>query len=426
MWYNELMKIAIVSAVYYPMTNGVATFAHNLAEGLAKNGHEVVVICPSFTGKKHQSRKMKNLTISYLNSVRLPFYPDQINEVPRKKKIFGHEMPRFFYKRGFWISPTPNREIKKILKKFKPDVIHSQTCDPIGLATAHFARENNIPLITTGHTYPDTITAQMTKLKMIKKPLDAALTAYLVNYQRHSDYATMPTEMAIEDLILKRRKAFEIPVEALSNGVDLADFHPGKVNISIYNKYKIPTDRPIILNVGRVDPEKSISRVVEAFSRVLEKIPEAMLVIVGDGTDKAHLEELVEYLQIKDSVLFLGKVLLPDLAEIYRTGDMFATASEIETQGIVLIEAAATGLPIVAVDKGAVGEVCKNGINGSLCKAGGDIEGIYKGMLEILSDEGKKREYGKNSLEIAKKHDIRNTLKRFEEIYEEAIKAKNS
>lgn len=417
------MKIAIVSAVYYPMINGVATFAHNLATGLAKKGNEVVVLCPSFTGKKHVE-KDGNLTVHYLKSIRLPFYPDQINEVPDKKKVLGKEMPRVFYRRGLWVSPTPHREIAKILKKFNPDVIHSQTSDPIGLAASLYARDKNVPFVTTGHTYPDTITGQLKALKWIKKPLDLALTNYLVDYQRHSDFATMPTEMAIEDLILKRRREFKVPFEALSNGVDLSTFKPGKAKLEIYNKYKIPTDRPIALYVGRVDPEKTISRVVEAFAQVLEKIPEAMLFIVGDGIDKSYLEDLVKSMEMQDSVKFLGKVLPPELYEIYKVGDLFVTASEIETQGIVLIEAAATGLPIVAVDKGAVRDICHDKENGKLCKAGGDIDGIAEGMIEILSDEDLRRKYSKKSLELSKKHDLNHTLERFEEIYFQAMEKK--
>ncbi len=425
MLYNITMKIVIASAVYYPMINGVATFTHNLAEGLAKRGNEVMVICPSFTGKKHQTKE-GNLTVSYLNSIRLPVYPDQINEVPAKKKLFGKEMPRLFYRRGFWVSPAPQLEIRKLIKKFNPDVIHSQTCDPIGLAISHYAKEFNIPLITTGHTYPDTITRQLTSLNLIKKPLDAALTTYLVGYQRRSDYATMPTELAIEDLILKRRRKFKPPIEALSNGVDLSSFKPGRANIKIYEKYKLPTDRKIVLYVGRVDPEKSISRVVEAFAIVLEKIPDAVLAITGDGADRAHLQELVKYLQIEKSVIFLGRVMPPELQEVYKTGDVFATASEIETQGIVLIEACATGLPIVGVDAGAVKEVCQDGVNGVLCQPGGDINGIANGLIKILSNDSLRLKYGKKSLEIAAKHDLQHTLERFEEIYFEAIKTKYS
>ena len=417
------MKIAIVSAVYYPMINGVATFTHNLAVGLSKQGHEVIVICPSFTGKKHSVRQ-GNLMEYYVKSIRMPLYPDQINEVPAKKRLFGKDLPTVFYRRGIWVSPAPYAEVRKILKKFRPDVIHSQTSDPIGVATAFFAHENEIPLVSTGHSYPDQLTGQIKGLGPMKKPLDAALSAYLASYREHADYATMPTEIAIEDLVLKRRKKIKVPIEALSNGVDLSEFKPGRAKLETYNKYKIPTDKPIVLYIGRVDPAKSISTVIDAFTRVLEKVPEAELLIVGDGVDMDRLKKITEYLQIEKSVKFLGRVMPPDLYDIYKVGDVFVTASETETQGIVLIEAAATGLPIVAVDKGAVREVCQDGKNGVLCRAGGDVEGISEGIIKILGDEDLRREYGKNSLEIAKKHDFNHTLSRFVEIYEEAIEKK--
>ena len=404
------------------MTNGVAMFAHNLANGLAKQGHEVMVICPSFTGKHHVTKK-DGVTVVSLKSIRLPVYPDQINKVPEKKKLFGREMPKLFYRRGIWVSPAPAMEVRKALKKFHPEVIHSQTGDPIGMVVAHYAHEHKIPFVTTGHSYPDQFTGQLKGLGPIKKLLDAALNAYLLSYRSHSDYTTMPTEMAIGDLMLSKRKEFKVPVEALSNGVDLSEFKPGKANIRIYNKYKLPTDQPIVLYVGRVDPPKSISKVVEAFAQVLEKVPKAKLVVVGDGTDVDRLKALVKYLQIENSVSFLGKVMLPELAEIYKAGTLFVTASETETQGIVLIEAAATGLPIVAVDAGAVKEVCQNNKNGILCEPG-DVDGIAKAMAKILSDEDLCEKYRKASIEIAKTHDLKNTLKRFEEIYQEAIDLK--
>lgn len=106
--------------------------------------------------------------------------------------------------------------------------------------------------------------------------------------------------------------------------------------------------------------------------------------------------------------------------EIYRTASLFVTASETETQGIVLIEAAATGLPIVAVDAGAVRELCQNRKNGILCYPG-DVNAISQAVVKLLRHDDLREKYGKYSLEVAKKHDLNHTLKRFEEIYEEAI-----
>ena len=417
------MKIAISTAVYYPMTNGVAVFSHNLAMGLAARGHEVMVICPSQTGKSHTVYDHGVKTV-YLRSIELPVYPDQIHPVPPKKKLFGKELPHVFYKDGFHVCPLPDPSVRRALKSFRPDVIHCQVSDPIGLAVVRYAHRHKVPLITTEHNYPDVITDPLKLPKPVKKPVDAILTAYFVSRQKKSDYVTMPTQMAIDDLILSREKDFKVPVEAVSNGVDLSHFKPGKASAEIYKKYHIPADRPIALYVGRVDPEKQISIVLEAFKKVLANVPRAIMVVVGDGVDRARLVNLAKELGISDSVLFLGRVLPPDLYELYKVGDVFATASEIETQGIVLIEAAATGLPLVAVNKGAVREVCQNNQNGFLCEIK-DVDGIADGITKILQDNKLREKFSAKSLEIAKTHDINRTFKRFEEIYQEVINNKN-
>lgn len=420
------MKIAIASDIYYPMTNGVAVFAHNLANGLAKAGHEVLVICPSFTGKYSvdidPETKVKTV---HLSSGRFPFYPDQINEVPEKKKVLGLPMPRLAYKNGIWWSVNPWSEIKVVLDEFKPDVVHLQTAETIALAVMHYVKKNDVALVSTGHAYPDNVTGQFKflKPKIIKRPTDAVLRAYMASFLKHAEYATMPTEMAIGDLIPKKRRHFKVTVEALSNGVDLTAFNPGKPDLKVLEKYGLRTNKHRVLYVGRVDPEKSISNVVSAFAKVLEKVPDADLVVVGDGIDLEHLKELANDLEISDKVTFTGKIMPPELVEVYRTGAVFATASETETQGIVLIEAAACGLPLVAVDAGAVKELCQHHRNGELCKPG-DVDGIARALVKILTNDNIRKAYSKESIEISKVHDLKRTIARFEEIYEEAIKLK--
>ncbi len=416
------MRIAITSDLYYPMTNGVAVFAHNLAKGLAKQGHEVMVLCPSFIGKKHRTKR-DGVTTVYLRSIRFPFYPDQINEVPDNKEILGLSLPRLAYRHGLWITVDPYPEMKKALDRFRPDVIHNQTAEMIAFAARRYAKKRDIPMVSTGHAYPDNITSQVKLLKPIKRPVDAILRSYMASFLKHSEYATMPTEMAIEDLVPKNRKRFKVTVEPLSNGVDLTSFTPGKPASKVLRRFHLDPDKPRVLYVGRVDPEKSISNVILAFAEVLEQVLEAELVIVGDGIDRSHLTDLVKSLGIEKSVRFLGRIMLPDVVDIYRASSIFATASETETQGIVLIEAAATGLPLVAVDAGAVRELCQNKKNGLLCKPGDTVE-MGRALTKLLRDEDLRKKYGKQSLEIAKQHDLNRTLDRFGEIYLEAITLK--
>ena len=416
------MRIAIATAVYYPMINGVAVFSHNLAVGLAKRGHEVLVVCPSQTGKNY-TRTIDGVKTIYLKSVQAKVYPDQIHPVPKKKKVFGIEVPHFWYKHSFRVSVFPSAEIKKAFDEFQPEVVHVQVSDPIGLSVVSYARKNHIPVVTTEHNQPEVLTDPLKVPRLIKKPVNVLLSSYFRNRQAKSDFVTMPTMQAIENLILSSNKDFPVPVAAVSNGVDLSDFKPGKASSEIYKKYKILKDKKIVLYVGRVDPEKMVGLVIEAFNKACAKVQNIQMVIVGDGVDKLRLEKMVFGMGLNDRIQFLGRVLPPDLHELYRVGDVFATASEIETQGIVLIEAAASGLPLIAVNAGAVSEVCINNKNGFLCQPG-DVYGISEAMIKILGNDAMRKKFGEESVKIATEHDFEKTLDKFINIYKKVITMK--
>ena len=425
------MKIVISTAVYYPMINGVAVFSHNLAEGLAAHGHEVIVLTPSQTKKSHLEKQGK-VEVYYLKSVDVKVYPDQIHQEPEPRTSGGLKLPKLFYKNGFKVSLFPSREVTKILNQFRPDVIHVQVSDPIGLSVVSYARKNHIPVVTTEHNEPDVLTDPLHLPSFAKKPANYLLSSYFRSRQMKSDYVTMPTRLAIENLF--RGKILEIPVEAVSNGVDLTNFKPGLAPSHIYTKYQFPSERPTVLYIGRIDPEKQVGTILESFAKVLAKVPQAILVIVGDGVDLARLKIQAEKLGLfastkpdnvstknrDSSVYFLGRILPPDLYELYKTGSVFATASEIETQGIVLIEAAASGLPLVAVDAGAVAEICRNGENGFLLKPG-DVDGIAEALTKILSNQKLQQTFAKKSLELAARHDFEKTLDKFESIYQKVV-----
>ena len=413
------MKIVIATAVYYPMINGVAVFSHNLAVGLAERGNEVMVICPSQTGRNY-TRMIDGVKTVYLRSVQAKVYPDQIHSVPKKRKFLGIEWPHLWYRHGFRVSVFPQLEVKKVLDEFRPDVVHVQVSDPIGLSVAAYARHRNIPVVTTEHNQPEVITEPLRVPKVVKKPVDAMLAAYFVNRQSKSDFVTMPTEKAIKDLIWSRGKGFPVPVAAVSNGVDLANFKPGKVPDELYEKYGLNKNYKTLLNLGRLDPEKNVGVVIDAFIAAEKKLKDVQLVIVGDGVDKARLEKKAVG---HKNIHFLGRVVPPELYQIYQMGDVFVTASEIETQGIVLIEAAACGLPLIAVDKGAVSEVCIIGKNGYLCQPG-DVAEISEAMVKILSDDRLRAKFSENSVKIAHEHDFEKTLDKFINIYQYVIATK--
>lgn len=408
------MRIVIATAVYHPMINGVAVFSHNLAMGLARRGNEVLVICPSQNGKNY-TEVQDGVKVCYLKSIQVKVYPDQIHATNKRKKW------QIWYKHGFRVSVFPKIEVKKILDDFKPDVVHVQVSDPIGLSVVSYARKNGIPVVTTEHNQPEVLTEPLHVPGVVKKPVDALLSAYFANRQGKSDFVTMPTKQAIFRLLEGRD--FKVPVAAVSNGVDLSAFKPGKVTTPTYEKYGISPNQPIVLYVGRIDPEKKVGVVIEAFARVHGEVPNALMLVVGDGVDKTRLIAMVKKMKLDDSVKFLGRIVPPELYEIYRMGTVFATASEIETQGIVLIEAAASGLPLIAVDKGAVSEICVTGKNGFLCEPG-DVSEIAEAMGKLLTDKKLQKEFAETSIKLAHEHDFEKTLDKFLNIYQKVVKDK--
>ena len=393
-------------------------FSHNLATGLAKRGHQVMVICPSRTGRNY-TQDEDGVKVAYLRSVSVKVYPDQVHSVPSKKRLLGKELPHLWYRHGLRASVFPQLEVKKLLDNFQPDVVHVQVSDPIGLSVVSYARRNHIPVVTTEHNQPEVLTDSLKMPGAVKKPVNGLLSAYFRNRQSKSDFVTMPTEQAIHNLL--KKKDLGVPIAAVSNGVDLSHFKPGKVAQAFYHRYHLPTDRPVVLYVGRIDPEKRLELAIQAFRQTLAKVPDALMVIVGDGVDKARLQKLVQKQRLEDSVKFMGKILPPDLYDFYRLGTVFITASEIETQGIVLVEAAAAGLPLIAVDKGAVNEICLDGKNGFLCQSR-DVSELSQALTKILTDPTLQTKFSQASIKIAHEHDFTRTLDKFINIYQHVSK----
>ena len=376
-----------------------------------------MVLAPSITGRFGVEKDEDyGFTVVRLKSKRMYLYPDQIEKVPKDKKLLGVKVPQLIYKNGLHVSYNPYLDIKRVLDDFKPDIIHNQTPGPLALAVFRYAKRRNIPIVSTDHAYPDNLTQQVKLPELAKKPINAAMNAYFISFLRRSEYATMPTEQAIADLVPKNRRFFKVPVEALSNGIDLSRFAKGRANSEIYEKYNIPKNAPIVLYVGRVDPEKSLDVLMNAFAQVIEKVPDAHIVVVGDGTAREKLEKIAAKNDFSDHAHFTGRVVGDDLPQLYRTGTMFAITSKTETQSIVLMEAMASGLPAVAVKAGAVPELVKHGKNGYIYEPD-DEESVARGITRILTDAELREKMSNESVKRIAKHDISHTLTRMEEIY---------
>jgi 1,2-diacylglycerol 3-alpha-glucosyltransferase len=394
-WYNKThMKILIPSDLHYPTINGVATFSRNLAKGLADRGHEVLVIAPSQTGKKCKEVDGNHVII---RTASVPFLPYQ----------------------NFRISPTPGREVKKIIQEFDPDVIHIQMLMWIGQAAMRYGNKYGIPIVSTNHAMPENLMDNIKLLAPVARPINYMLKQYGARFHSKSDYVTLPTQSAID--MFKANDKIDVPMEAVSNGIDLIRFSVGTPSAALLKKYDLPTDRPIITYIGRLDAEKHLWVLVKSFAQVL-KSQKAHLLIVGDGTDRLNLRDLAYRLGVMDHISFAGLVSEEDKVALHQVGTVFAMPSPMELQSIATLEAMASGQPVVAVDAGALKELCQDQRNGYLCERD-NVQQFAEGILAVISDPTLRTKMSQESLAIARTHDLQTTLDKFEKIYSDLIKS---
>lgn len=386
------MKILIGADLHWPTINGVATFTRNLAKGLADRGHEVVVIAPSQTGKAYK-------------------------EIDGNHVVYRTASVPFAFYQNFRISPTPGAEVRKIIKEFDPDIIHVQMMMWLGQAAMKYGNKFGIPIVTTNHAVPENLMDNIKLLAPVARPINYMLNGYGARFHSKADYMTLPTQAAIE--MLNAGDKIDIPMEAVSNGIDLSRFKPGKPTKAFLQKFGLPENKPIISYIGRIDAEKHLQALVKAFARIAP-IYDADLMIVGFGTDVDNLKDLIHKHKITDRVHFTGKVSDEDLPLLHQVGTVYAMPSPVELQSIATLEAMASGQPIVAVDAGALKELCQNDRNGFLCELDND-EQLAIALLAIVADKELRKQMSDQSLIIAKTHNIDYTLDRFEKIYENLV-----
>jgi len=388
------MKILIASDLHYPTINGVATFGRNLAMGLAARGHEVMVIAPSQTSKKFKEIDVNHVVV---RTASVPFVPYQ----------------------NFRVSPSPGREVKRAMLEFDPDVIHIQMLMWIGQATMKYGNKFGVPIVSTNHAMPENLMDNILLLAPIARPINYMLRQYGMRFHSKADFITMPTQSAIK--MFKATEKMTTPMEAVSNGIDLVRFQPGKPGKKIYEQFKLPQDEPIITYVGRIDVEKHLPVLIKAFAEIRKK-QKAHLMIVGSGQDTLNLKEIAHELGVYDHITFTGRVSEEDKVLLHQIGTVFVMPSPTELQSIATLEAMASGQPIVAVDAGALRELCQNERNGFLC-AKDDVQQIAESLSYIISNPKERKRMSAESLAIANTHDLNTTLDRFEAIYTELTKS---
>lgn len=399
------MKLAFLAQSYPPMVSGAAIFAKRLADGMAERGHQVLVIAASDRDTAYL-KQTDDLSEFHLQSAPNPFRVGQRFMLPGR------------------------RQVLRALEEFQPALIHTHDAFQLGLTGAAHARRRGIPTVLSVHALPGLATSYIPDLDSLRARAERLLWKYARWLLQKFDAVTTPTR-TIANIVAERTG---IQPQTVSNGIDLRAFTlspsrstplglPPDVEQTLRHRLGLPPRVPVLLHVGRLDTEKSVGRVIRAAAQTMQ-MSDAHLLLVGDGCEKPALMDLCNSLGIAKRVHFPGFITLEQgLPDVYRLADLFVTASEIETQGIVLLEAAASGLPIAAVRATCIPEIVHHKENGFLSEPG-DINGLAKSMTSLLQNPTMAKQMGQASHRLAQAHDQQRTIGFYEELYSRLITEK--
>jgi len=288
-----------------------------------------------------------------------------------------------------------------------PDVIHIHSPVTLGLSVLAAARRLGIPVVYTNHYLPVNVRPSARRPPRLA---EGAFYSFVVGFANRCHQVTAPTGTALR---LLRAHGLRAPSRVISNGVDLARFRPGPPGQRIRDRYGLPAGVPVILSVGRLSPEKRAGVLLHAAARLTG---EARLAIAGTGPEEAALRATAARLGLHGRARFLGHVPAADLPALYRLADVFAITSEAELQSLTTMEAMASGLPVVAADACALGELVRHGRNGFLATPG--RSGEVAAYLDILlASPGRRAAMAAAGLTLIRGHEHGRALAEWESLY---------
>jgi len=273
-----------------------------------------------------------------------------------------------------------------------------------------------VPRVSTFHTMIHETLAFYSPFGLNLHLLERGLRFYLRVFLRKTHGVVVPSR-AILDEILALSPAAKI-ADVIPTGVDTERFRPGTPGQGVRTKWGL-NGHDVILHVGRVAPEKNLTTLIQAFPRVLEANPDTKLMIVGTGPYMEKYYDLVRHLGLAGDVIFTGFVPDVDLPKYYAAADAFAIASKFETQGLVVLEALASGRPVAGANYRAIPEFVHEGVNGALFEPN-DVRGCAAAILRCLREPDGMREAAR---ETALRYSVERCTRRLERVYDRLVAA---
>lgn len=378
------LKIGMFTDSYRPYTSGVVRSIETTAARLTDLGHEVYIFAPSYPNYEKEAGVFRFI------SVPTPNYPE-----------FAIALPFSLY-------------LRSTIRRIGLDVIHVHSPFSMGLLGARSARRYGLPLVFTYHTMYDQYVHYLPFAQGISRKVVLRLSR---NFCNRCDVVITPTEV-IRSIVSKH---VNTRVEAIPTGIETEEFigaDPGWLR----RQYGIGEKNKILLHLGRLGKEKNIGFLLQSFKIIRQSHPDTRLVIVGDGPERERLEQEARSLGLLDTVLFTGLLSRKQVINSYAGADLFIFASVTETQGLVLGEAKAAGLPVVAVEALGAAEMVNHGVDGFLTPL--CLDSFVYRVSQLLADDKLRAAMSRNARVEADKISATNMARRLLDVYRDVLRQK--
>lgn len=394
------MKVCFVTTSFPAYQGDIQSpFIYQLAKHLVKRKVELTVVCPKYKKSRASQETMEGIHID-----RFTYFPKKIQTLTETGRIAS-------FKTNPWsLLQLPFFMKMMILKTNKvakdADIIHCQWALS-GIAGVIAKKIRNKPLI---------VSLRGEDLKALNNPLMRPLFKWVI---RNADYITANNEFHIKQIKHLAKK-----VRVIRNGIDASIFKIRNKK-QIREKLQLPEKKTLILFVGWLVKRKGIHHLLDAIPSVIKEQRNVRFLVIGEGELHDQLLHQAKENKIESYVSFLGKKPLEEVAEYMSAADLLVLPSLYEGMPNVVMEAFASGLPVIATDVCGTAELVKNKVNGLLVKAG-DVQGLSRSLTTVLENKKLAGKLSKNALETIKKQRLtwEKSAELHIKLYEEVLRSR--
>ncbi len=375
------MKIGIFTDTFTPQINGVTSIVCELERVLIKQGHQVYIFAPAY----FPEQRRENGHIFRFPAINARFHRDSRIVIPYERRAFS------------------------VFKDL--EAVYSHTPFSMGILALRVAKRYKLPHVHTYHTLFREYLHYLPRLIRPSRRLAERISAAFCN---RCDAVTVPSTVMREELL---RYGIHKPIYLLPFGVAVEPYEQ-PMRVDARHRLGLTSEEFFLFYAGRLGAEKNLDFLLRAFRAMLDSWdgPKLLrLVLAGNGPYRPHLESLAQELALGDRIIFAGFIPREELVDYYRAADLFLFASKTETQGLVLMEAMAAGLPAVAVRAMGVQDVVFPDETGVLVPEDQDV--FVKTVLSLLSDAAKHRQLREGAKRKAREMSIDRSAQRLIEIF---------